>query len=478
MSRFNAPAQTVSRTTNLAGGEAFTESPRLEFVSILLSSMLGDGAYRSGDATVARIGELIPVVGEEFAAKAAVFARNEYGMRSVSHVVTAEVLQRAKGETWTRPFVRAVVRRPDDMTEIVAYTIAKHGRRPLPNALKDGLAQAFSKFDTYSLAKYREDGKAVSLVDVVNLVHPKPTERNADALAALVGGELRSTGTWESALSAAGADEDAKSGAWGELIGSKQIGYFALLRNLRNIMEQAPDVLDEALVMLVDPDAIRRSLVLPFRYMAAANEIAKMPAARRVLEAIDTAVGIACENVPQFDGRTLVVVDGSGSMTAAMSGRSKMLVADVAALFGSVLYRRNDADLMLFSGDAQYAQVMPGSVLGLTQGIRGAMAGGVTNFPAIFDSATQPYDRVVILSDMQGWMGHVAPTGAFERYVQRVGKRPKVYSFDLAGLGTLQFPEPGVYCVAGFSEKVFDLMATLEGDRDGLVEQIEAVEFA
>ena len=477
MSRFNTPAATVSRTVNLAGGEAFVQAPKMEFASILLTSMLGDGAYRSGDGTMARIAELVDAVGPEFAAKAAVFARNEYGMRSVSHVVAGEVAARAKGVTWTRPFFRSVVRRPDDMTEIVAYFIGKHGRRPLPNSLRDGLAQAFSKFDSYSLAKYREEGKAVSLVDVVNLVHPKPTERNAEALKALVDGSLRSTDTWESMLSAAGGDEEAVTGAWADLIREKKIGYFALLRNLRNIMEQAPDVLDEALALLVDEESIRRSLVMPFRYMTAANEIAKLPDSRKVLESIDKAVGIAVQNAPRFDGRTLVVVDASSSMTFTLSGKTKTSVADVAALFAAVIYSRNDADLMLFHTQAGYAQVMPGSVLGLTQGIRQAMQGGGTDFKPIFQVASKPYDRIVILSDMQGWVGYNAPTTAFAEYVARVGKRPKVYSFDLAGMGSLQFPEQDVFCLAGFSDKVFDLMVTLEGDREGLVKRIESIEF-
>ena len=41
----------------------------------------------------------------------------------------------------------------------------------------------------------------------------------------------------------------------------------------------------------------------------------------------------------------------------------------------------------------------------------------------------------------------------------------------------MQFPERQVYALAGFSEKVFDLMAALEGDRMALVHAVEAVEL-
>ena len=68
----------------------------------------------------------------------------------------------------------------------------------MPNSLKRGIRDAFDKFDGYQLAKYRGEGRTVKLVDVVNLVHPKPTDRNRDALEQLIKGSLRSTETWES----------------------------------------------------------------------------------------------------------------------------------------------------------------------------------------------------------------------------------------------------------------------------------------
>ena len=485
MARFNTSAATVTRTVNLAGGEAFVESPAVEFASILLTSMVSDQAYRPADAGIARVIELLDAVPPLFAAKAAVYARNEYGMRSISHVVAGELALRVRGEQWTRPFFRSVVRRPDDITEIVSYVIAKHGRRPLPNAMKDGLGQAFAKFDEYQLAKYRSADKALSLVDVVNLLHPKPVEQNAKALKALVAGTLRSEYTWEAKLSEAGkapseeAQIEAKAEAWGELVRSRKIGYFALLRNLRNIMQQAPDALPAALDILVDEGMIRSSLVLPFRFMTAAAEIRTEAGARPVLAALSQAAEISLGNVPRFDGRTLIAVDASGSMTSARVGRGKTVVADAAALFAAVLYKRNDADLMLFANEATIANVSPDAgVLGLQQAIRQTMQGGGTNFRSIFQTASVAYDRVVILSDMQGWVGHDAPTDTFEAYVVRVGKRPHVYSFDLAGMGTLQFPQQQVYCLAGFSDRAFEMMQMLEADKGALIKRIEAVDFA
>ena len=99
------------------------------------------------------------------------------------------------------------------------------------------------------------------------------------------------------------------------------------------------------------------------------------------------------------------------------------------------------------------------------------------NFHAVFERARGAYDRVVILSDMQAWMGHWTPEKEFAKFVERSGKRPRVYSFDLAGHGTLQFPQRDVYCLAGFSDKTMETMKFLEEDKQALLRQIDAVEL-
>ncbi len=55
---------------------------------------------------------------------------------------------------------------------------------------------------------------------------------------------------------------------------------------------------------------------------------------------------------------------------------------------------------------------------------------------------------------------------------------PCVYSFDLKGYCTLQFPQERVYCLAGWSDRVFDIMQKLDADPQALVREIEAVPLA
>jgi hypothetical protein len=78
---------------------------------------------------------------------------------------------------------------------------------------------------------------------------------------------------------------------------------------------------------------------------------------------------------------------------------------------------------------------------------------------------------------MQGWVGYNCPNAAFQKYKDRCGADPHIYSFDLQGYGTMMFPEKRVYAIAGFSEQVFDIMGLLEQDREALVHEVEKVEF-
>lgn len=475
MSRFNT-AQQSSQIENSAGGVAYAQSPQLELISILLTSFADEQFYRSSNDTFQRLKELIAISDPLFVAKAAVYARTVFGMRSITHVVASELAPYLAGRDWAKNFYTAIIHRPDDMMEILSYHTAK--KEKVPNSMKKGLAKAFDKFDKYKLAKYRGEGKGFKLIDVVNLVHPVPVPSNAEAIKSLVDGELKSFDTWETELSQAGqlanSDQekaDLKKDVWIKLITQQKLGYFALLRNLRNIIEQAPEIIPVALKQLTDEKLIKNSLVLPFRFLTAYDEITKLTdgkIVRTVLMALNEAVDLSLVNVPVFEGDTLVVLDKSGSMSGKPSA--------IGSLFSAVLIKSNNADFMTFSDQAQYCNVNPmDSTITIAQSIR--FASGGTNFHAIFRTANKRYDRVIILSDMQGWIGQYSPIVEFNEWKKRTGSNPFVYSFDLNAYGSMQFPEQNVFCLAGFSDKIFTIMSLLEKDKKALIHEIEKVEI-
>jgi hypothetical protein len=475
MTKFNTTSA-GTKIENKAGGQAYSQTPELELVSILLTSFANEQFCRSESETFDRLKELIRICDKRFVAQAAVYARTQFGMRSITHVVASELAKYVSGEKWAKDFYSAIIYRPDDMMEILSYHTTKNGK--ISASMKKGLSNAFGKFDRYALAKYRGEGKGFRLVDVVKLVHPTPNEKNADAIKALIKGELKSFDTWETELSKAGQlasneeeKADFKKDVWVRLIREKKIGYFALLRNLRNIIEQAPDVVGDALKMLTDEELIKKSLVLPFRYVTAFDEIENLhdgKIVRDVLIALNKAVDLSLNNVPKFDGETLIVLDVSGSMEGKPS--------KIGSLFSSVLIKSNNADFMTFDNVARYINCNPmDSTITIARSI--PFTGGGTNFHSIFKTANKKYDRIIILSDMQGWIGYNTPSAEFNEWKRITGSNPFVYSFDLNSYGSMQFPESKVFCLAGFSEKIFGIMKLMEQDKNALINEIRKVDF-
>jgi 60 kDa SS-A/Ro ribonucleoprotein len=481
MSKFNTK-KIVEKVENKAGGQAYKQSDEMAFVSLLLTSFVKDQFYRKANESLSDMkGYIKKIKDKEFLAKSAIFARDEFGMRSITHALAGELASEISGKEWSKNFYSKVVSRVDDMSEILSYYLQNKTdiKSPkFPNSLKKGFAKAFDKFDGYQLAKYRTENKDVKLVDIVNLVHPTPTKKNGEALSQLINGDLKSNGTWESMLTSAGQkanDEeelkDLKADAWDELLTTRKLGYFATLRNLRNIITQAPNSVTKACEMLVDENLIAKSKVLPFRFSKAYDEISKLDSnkeVRDVLKAINEALNISVMNVPKLDGETLVVIDVSGSMSGTPS--------EIASLFGAMLIKANECDVMTFATKAEYINYDPSdTVISLRNKFR--FSGGGTNFQDIFKKASKKYDRIIILSDCQGWIGYTTPVKEYNQYKKDFNANTKIYSWDLSGLSTLQFPENQVYCLAGFSDKVFDIMKMLEQDKKALVNKINSIQL-
>ena len=486
MSKFNSVKE-KNVTKNLAGGVAFKSSAKLEIASLLLTSFLTDKYYETADDTINRLTNLSNELDDkQFLAKASIYARDKYRMRSVSHVCSAIIAETVHGEEWLKRYYDKVIMRVDDMTETLSY-FWRNGKKPIPNSMKKGFSMAFGRFDEYQLAKYQAKNKELSLVDVMRLVHPRKTEKNAIALEKLVKGELVNTETWNAKLSSSikkdMSDEEktqAKKQSWSDFLnkGDDKIEMFALLRNLRNIWStEDPELQEKAIQLLTTPKLIHRSKILPFRFQTAFQEISSMrtkSGVSRLMLALSQAADIALDNVPKFDGKTAILVDVSASMRGQTS--------EIASLFGAALYKNNNADVYLFDETTHIFRGNPqDSLFTLANGMR--FNGGGTDFQqAIQHLGKRHYDRIIILSDMQSWgdstwyNSWTPPANeAFNKYRREVNPECKLYSFDLRGYGTLQMPERNIYCLAGFSENTFDLMLKLDTGVSNLINEIESV---
>lgn len=488
MAKFNKGSSTSlsTKTINLAGGEAFKEDSKVEYVLLLLTSFMEDQYYATKEENQERLLKLMEKIDWPFLTKGALYARHKFGMRSISHVIAAE-LSRVKDRSLPkRKFFEEIVVRPDDMLEIATYYLTKYGK-PLPNSMKRGFADAFNKFDDYVIAKYKKSNLPFKLIDLINLVHPVPTFKNCKSLGALIKGGKFISETWETMLTQAGqgADEEdiekIKSEAWIKYLNSEKVMYFALLRNLRNILRAVKDkdILKRVATLLTDEKSIKNSRLFPYRFLAAYRELEKCgePNTRIILPAISKALDIALNNLATPEGETLVIVDVSGSMQDPLSAHSQIKLVDVASLMGIILWKVG-ADLILFADEARYFSGDPNnSVLSLVGNINGYDLGGCTKLSAGLSLIDKHYDRIILISDMQSWV----ETKFRQEPVQKVWHKltekygpMKLYSWDLAGYGSLQFPEKEVYLLGGFSEKVFQLMEYIERGPQTLIEEIMA----
>jgi hypothetical protein len=294
-----------------------------------------------------------------------------------------------------------VIQRADELAEFVAI-YWKDGRVPLSAQVKKGLAAAFPKFDEYALAKYNRGGP-VKLRDVLFLAHAKPRdEAQAEVWKRLIAGELTAPDTWEVALSS-GAD---KREAWERLLGEQKLGALALLRNLRNMREAG---VQEGLV-LAALGSMNTARVLPFRFLAAARYA---PQWEEVLErAMLTCVASQDKLQEKLAGKTIVLVDVSGSMTAPLSHRSEMLRTDAA--YGlAVLLREVGEKVSVFSFSDSLVEVPARRGFALRDAIDASQRHNSTQLGKAVDVLNRKhgYDRLIVISDEQAHDAVSAPKG-------------------------------------------------------------------
>lgn len=490
-------------SANFAGGKAFSLSKRLEITQVALNSFISDQFYCSSKDTLAKIRELVndPEVGLDFLKSLAGWSRKVANMRSVSHAIVGEMVlgNLFKDDRNAAHFFRNMVVRPDDMMEIVAY-IWQDGRRPLPRSLIKGFALAIENCAPERLAKFARSNSEVKLVDIVNLVHPKYNQfvtvdgKRVNGLGAILDGTLVDNTASMRALSKigqikGGAEKDlAKLEFFEASLESDSIGYIDLIRNLNKVFEtRSESAISSALEKIGDEKAVLKSRIMPYQIAIARKKVSE----KRAFESMDKALDYSCRNISVLEGKTLVVVDRSGSMAAPVSNgdASVFSMAEVGTLMGLFLAKVNVADMMIFGdraemvskfvdfGDSIFENLVKLQRLNNGPYSMGNVGHG-TNFSSIFETLEKEgrsYDHIFIFSDMQSWRGNLPKV--FAEYVGKVGKKPEVWNFDLGGYGSLQFPEEKVRCLGGFSPRIFELIEILRGGVENLVQQVEKYQY-
>ena len=408
-------------------------------------------------------------------------------------VLVAELAKIHSGDSLVKNTVARVVKRADEIMELLAYYQFANGRtatkklNKLSKQIQKGLGEAFNNFDEYQFAKYNRPGE-VTLKDALFLVHPKAKDEVQQAIFnKIVKDTLTTPYTWEVELSKIGQEKYASDAAkaraftqkWEELIDSGRLGYMALMRNLRNILQAgvSADHIKKVAQTLSNPEKVRRAKQLPFRFLSAYRELEtlKLPYVSFLLDALEKAVKVSVENIKGFDLKTKVVLasDVSGSMYQPISKRSKIQAYDIGLVLSMLMRNRFKNVFTGIFGDRWEMMNLPAdTILANAMKLRrmeGRVGYSTNGYKVIDDLINKKLvvDKVLFFTDMQLWnsqYGAGSLAKSWKKYTQKYAPNAKLYLFDLAGYGQspLQIPSKNVHLIAGWSAKVFEVLAAIE----------------
>ena len=404
--------------------------------SVLACMLWEDEFYESGVTIAERIWTLVPKVEAAKVAALAVEARTKMKLRHVPLLLVREMARLPTHRALVAETLVQVIQRADELAEFLAIYWAE-GKVPLSGQVKKGLAAAFTKFDEYALAKY-DRANAIRLRDVLFLCHAKPVDpAQAQLWKRLIAGELATPDTWEVALSGGAFS---KRENWERLLLERKLGALALLRNLRNMREAG---VEESLV-LTALDAMRTERVLPFRFLAAARYAPQWE------EGLERAMFRSVAGAEKLPGRTVLLVDVSGSMTWKLSAKSDMARTDAA--YGLAILLREVAEKVTIYTFSTTAKLVPArrgfalrDALAMSQPNLGTNLGASLEFVM---RDVGPYDRIVVITDEQSADPVPAPVG--RRYMVNVASAKN-------GVGYSQWTH-----IDGWSEAVIEYIRELE----------------
>lgn len=385
--------------------------------------------------------------------------RNEENFRTTPQVALARAsrLPELKGTGFVKKYGAEIMARLDEPGVVLAYYLEKFGK-PIPNALKKALKERLEKANEYQIAKYRKENHQVSLRDIVFLTHA-----HSPAIDKLIKDELRQTNkTWEAIVSKEGSTTESWDKAY------ETMGHMALLRNLRNLAHNGVDM-DKVIEKLLG--GVEGGKQFPFRYFSAYKQLEDN---FQVRQALEKCIDLSIANLPKFSGRTLVLVDNSGSARGATtSSMGTMTVAEIGNLTGIVTCKASDEGVLGVFGDRlttipvgkdtkTLAMLQHAEEIG--SGIGGGTEHGIWLAIDQITKRKEHFDRIFIYSDQQAGHGGlygtrdrnnqypVFPKGGYggeyidvpaliNRYRNEVNKDCYVYSVQIGGYEDNIMPE-------------------------------------
>jgi len=481
---------------NEAGGPAFSLPPQHALAQYAATGCLNTTFYASAGQQLDRVLELSGRVTPEFVAKTAVFCRERGYMKDMPALLLA-ALSRRDPTLMDRAFDRVVDSPRLLRTFVQIVRSGATGRKSLGSAPKRCVRRWLDQRTDAALFA-ASVGNAPSLVDVVKMVHPKPSTR---ARAALYGYLMGREVAIESLPVLVQQFEAFKAGdrlevpdvpfqmltalglsrrEWCEIArrGSWQMIRMNLNTFARHGVFDEPAMTDLLAARLRDGSEIARARVFPYQLLAAFRSAdTTVPGAVR--NALEDAMEMAIANVPRIAGQVYICPDVSGSMRSPITGHRKgattaVRCVDAAALITSAIIRRNPhAEVLPFEQSVVALRLSARDSV-MTNAERLASVGGggtcVSAPLAQLNARRATGDLVVIVSDNESWIDAAGGRGTatlreWNAFRAR-NPRARLIVIDLQPYATTQATErEDILNVGGFSDQVFAVVAEFAAGR-------------
>ena len=518
-----------ANTVNEAGGVAYSMTAKHELAQYATTGTFGDTFYVSGDDQLKRMKELVPQVETEYLAKLAIYARQEGYMKAMPAYLAAVLTTRGEEGIRLLKQIFPDVINNGRMLRNFVQTIRSGvlGRKSLGTAPRNLVRQWLQSRSPYQL--FRDSvGNDPSIADVIKMVHPTPRNEEEEAFYGyLIGKEYKfanlpsivqeyetfKNGTNKNIpnvefrlltgleLSDSVWKEIARNAKW--MMTRMNINTFT-----RHNVFDTPEMIEMIANRLKDPEEIAKSMSFPFElltsYKATTNGNQQIP--RAIINALQDAMDISCNNAPEFVGKNIVVcVDTSGSMRSPVLGRgdgqrrypmfyspdpARPMCVEVAGIVASAILRKNqDACVIPFDTAVRQVVLNPRDTVTTNIDKLAQLGGGGTNCSApltkLNSEKAKGIDLVVYVSDYESWIdsrgnSYRSTTTMIEwKEFKKRNPKAKMVCIDCAPNGTVQAPDRNeIINIGGFSDVVFKLMEKfVNGDMmtDRWVDTIESI---
>ena len=483
------------------GAAGFKRDAKSELFLTAVSSFNENTFYESANERRDRISELVQNVAEDgvWLENLVIWLRQEAGMRVVPVMIAAEAVHARLKQGVTggnREIVRASIGRLDESAEFLAYWISRFGRT-VPSAVKRGISDALNeKLNETSFLKWRGRANkgAVSLRDTLNITRAKPKDGHQSALYKAVidhayghnvdttelpivraRNEFLKLSTTQkiSELTGPNADEvinkarlthEVIAGAIGNIPASiwenliPNMGYTALRMNLRRISEAgvSDKTVDAINAILRSKENVAKSKTMPIGFLSAYRN-----APLDFAGALQKGANGALENVPSLPGRTLVLLDRSGSMGAKLSERSSLTYSDAANVFAAAIaIRGENVDVVSFDNEVKFEKITSKDLLKVAQDLPGPRGG--TSTAAAVKAGYKNHDRVIVLTDEQYGYGYYSRT-VEDVFKNVVPENVPSFTWNLVGYQAAHAASgPARFTFGGLTDKGFQMIPLIE----------------